>query len=55
MNLDGCTVVSNKTLKDIGVALDPDISFDEHIQNISGAAFLHVRNIAKQSYTLYQK
>ena len=34
INLDGCTVVSNKTVKDLGVTLDPDLSFDEHIKNI---------------------
>ena len=31
INLDGCTVISNKTVKDLGVTLDPDLSFDEHI------------------------
>ena len=30
-NPDGCTVVSNKTVKDLGVTLDPDLSFEEHI------------------------
>ena len=28
INLEGCTVVSNKTVKDLGVTLDPDLSFD---------------------------
>jgi hypothetical protein len=27
--LDGCTGVSNKTVKDLGFTLDPDLSFDE--------------------------
>ena len=35
INLDGCTVVSNKTVKDLGITLDPDLSFDEHIKNIA--------------------
>ena len=39
INLDGCTVVSNKTVKDLGITLDPDLSFDEHIKNISKVAF----------------
>ena len=34
MNLDGCTVVSNKTVKDLGVTLDTEISFDEHIKTV---------------------
>ena len=29
INLGGCTVVSNKTVKDLVVTLDPDLSFDE--------------------------
>jgi hypothetical protein len=28
INLDGCTVFSNITAKDLGVTLDPDLSFD---------------------------
>ena len=32
INLDGCTVVSNKTVKDLGVNLDPDLSFDEQVK-----------------------
>ena len=39
INLDGCTVVSNKTVKDLSITLDPDLSFDEHIKNISRTDF----------------
>uniref|UniRef100_A0A8K9WYY7 Reverse transcriptase domain-containing protein n=1 Tax=Oncorhynchus mykiss TaxID=8022 RepID=A0A8K9WYY7_ONCMY len=46
INLDGCTV-SNKTVKDLGVTLDPDLSFDDHIKTVSRTAFFHLRNIAK--------
>jgi hypothetical protein len=37
--LDGCTVTSNKTVKDLGVTLDPDLSFDEHIKTVSRTGF----------------
>ena len=47
INLNGCTVVSNKTVKDLGVTLDLDLSFEEHIKTISRPAFFHLRNIAK--------
>ena len=47
INLNGCTVVSNKTVKDLSVTLDPDLSFDEHIKTVSSTAFFHLRNIAK--------
>uniref|UniRef100_A0A8C7IHH4 Reverse transcriptase domain-containing protein n=1 Tax=Oncorhynchus kisutch TaxID=8019 RepID=A0A8C7IHH4_ONCKI len=47
INLNGCTVVSNKTVKDLGVTLDPDLSFEEHIKTFSRTDFFHLRNIAK--------
>jgi hypothetical protein len=47
INLDGCTVVSTKTVKDIGITLDPDFSFDEHIKTVSRTVFFHLHNIAK--------
>ena len=34
-------------MKDLGVTLDPDLSFDEHIKTVSGTVFFHLRNIAK--------
>ena len=45
INLHGCTVISNKTVKDLTVTLD--LSFDEHINTVSRTAFFHLRNIAK--------
>ena len=39
INLDGCTVISNKTVKDLGVTLDPYLFFDEHIKTVSRTAF----------------
>ena len=39
INLNGCTVISNKTVKDLSVTLDPDLSFDEHIKTVSRTAF----------------
>ena len=47
INLDGGTVVSNKTVKDLSVNLDPNLSFVEHIKTVSRTAFFHLRNIAK--------
>ena len=47
INLDGCTVVSNKTVKDLGVTLDPDLSLDAHCKPVSRTGFFHLRNIAK--------
>ena len=47
IHLDGCTVISNKTVKDLGVTLDPDLSFDEHIKTVSRTAFFNLHDNAK--------
>jgi hypothetical protein len=47
INLDGFTVVSNKTVKDLSVTLDPELSIDKHIKTVSRTAFFHIHNIAK--------
>ncbi|KAJ7987687.1 hypothetical protein DPEC_G00329060 [Dallia pectoralis] len=47
LNLNGCIVISQKNVKNLGVTLDPDLSFDDHIKYISRTAFFHLRNIAK--------
>ena len=39
INLDGCTVISNKTVKDLGGTRHPDLSFDEHVKTVSRTAF----------------
>ena len=46
LNLDGCTVISKKP-KDLGVTLDPDLSFDKPIKTVSRTAFFHRSSIAK--------
>ncbi len=44
--LDGCNVTSS-TVKHLGVILDSNLSFENHISNVSKTAFFHLRNIAK--------
>ncbi len=46
LQLDGCPVPSS-TVKNMGVVLDVNLSFDNHISNVTKTAFLHLRNIAK--------
>ncbi len=46
MQLDGCPVTSS-TVKNLGVILDSNLSFEKHISNVSKTAFFHLRNIAK--------
>ncbi len=44
--VDGYTVTSS-TVKNMGVILDSNLSFENHISNVTKTAFFHLRNIAK--------
>ncbi|KAI2657273.1 RNA-directed DNA polymerase from mobile element jockey [Labeo rohita] len=46
LQLDGCTVTST-TVKSLGVILDSNLSFENHISHVTKTAFFHLRNIAK--------
>ena len=39
MNLKGSTFGSNKTVKDLGVTLDPDLSFHKHLKTFQEQPF----------------
>ncbi len=46
LQLDGCPVTSS-TVKNLGVVLDSNLSFENHISHVTKTAFiLHLRNIA---------
>ncbi|KAI2660988.1 RNA-directed DNA polymerase from mobile element jockey [Labeo rohita] len=48
LQLDGCTVtVTSTTVKSLGVILDSNLSFENHISHVTKTAFFHLRNIAK--------
>ncbi len=51
LHLDGCPVTSS-TVKNLGVILDSNLSFENHISNVTKTAFFHLRNIAKLRNTL---
>ncbi len=46
LQLDGCTVTSS-TVKNMGVILDSNLSFANHVSHVTKTAFFHLRNIAK--------
>uniref|UniRef100_A0A673KZ17 Reverse transcriptase domain-containing protein n=1 Tax=Sinocyclocheilus rhinocerous TaxID=307959 RepID=A0A673KZ17_9TELE len=46
LHLDGCTVTSS-TVQNLGVILDSNLSFENHISDVTKTAFFHLRNIAK--------
>ncbi|KAI5089709.1 hypothetical protein C0J45_19844 [Silurus meridionalis] len=45
--LDGVSVSACTAVKDLGVIIDPSLSFESHVNNITRIAFFHLRNIAK--------
>ncbi len=46
LQLDGCNVTSS-TVKNLGVILDSNLSFENHISHVTKTAFFHLRNISK--------
>ncbi len=46
LQLNGCNVTSS-TVKNLGVILDSNLSFENHISNVTKTAFFHLRNISK--------
>ncbi|XP_056098168.1 uncharacterized protein LOC130076896 [Rhinichthys klamathensis goyatoka] len=46
-NIEGCPVTFSTTVKDLGVILDRNLSFENHISSVTRTAFFHLRNIAK--------
>ncbi len=46
MQLDECPV-SFSIVKNLGVVLDSNLSFENHISHVTKTAFYHLRNIAK--------
>ena len=52
--LDGITLASKATVKNLGVTFDQDMSFQSHIKQTSKIAFFHLRNIAKVRHILSQ-
>ena len=54
-NLDGITLASSTTVRNLGVIFDQDMSFNSHIKHISRTAFFHLCNITKIRHLLSQQ
>ncbi|XP_072247498.1 uncharacterized protein [Leuresthes tenuis] len=47
VTLDGISLASSSTVRNLGVIFDQNLSFDAHIKLVSRTAFFHLCNIAK--------
>ncbi|XP_051811516.1 uncharacterized protein LOC110970601 [Acanthochromis polyacanthus] len=47
VTLDGITLASSTTVRNLGVIFDQDMSFNSHIKQVCRTSFFHLRNIVK--------
>ncbi len=47
LTLDGCSVDSSSSVRNLGVLFDSNLSFDSHVSSICKTAFFHLTNIFK--------
>ncbi len=47
LTLDGCSLNSSSSPRNLGVLFDSNLSFDSHVSSICKTAFFHLKNISK--------
>ncbi len=47
LTLDGCSVNSSSSVRNLGVLFNRNLSFDSHVSSICKTAFFHLKNISK--------
>ncbi len=47
LTLDGCSLDSSSSVRNLGVLFDSNLSFDSHVSSICKTAFFHLKNIYK--------
>ncbi len=47
LTLDGWSVDSSSSVRNLGVLFDSNLSFDSHVSSICKTAFFHLKNISK--------
>ncbi|MGL5674454.1 MAG: reverse transcriptase family protein, partial [Plesiomonas shigelloides] len=52
LTLDGCSVKSSSSVRNLGVLFDTNLSFESHISSICKTAFFHLKNISKLRHML---
>ena len=52
LTLDGCSVKSSSSVRNLGVLFDTNLSFESHVSSICKTAFYHLKNISKLRHML---
>ncbi len=47
LTLDGCSVNSSSSVRNLGVLFNSNLSFDSHVSSICKTAFFHLKDISK--------
>ncbi len=47
LTLDGCSVDSSSSVRNLGMLFDSNLSFDSHVSSICKTGFFHLKNISK--------
>ncbi len=47
LTLDGCSLDSSSSVRNLGVLFDSNLSFDSHVSSICKTALFHLKNISK--------
>ncbi len=47
LTLDGCSLDSSSSVRNLGVLFDSNLSFDSHVSSICKTAFFHLKYISK--------
>ncbi len=47
LTLDGCSVNSSSSVRNLGLLFNSNLSFDSHVSSICKTAFFHLKNISK--------
>ena len=52
LDVDGCSFSPSSEVRNLGVILDPTLSFQSHIRSITKSAFFHLKNISRLRQSL---
>ena len=47
LSIDGCSICPSSQVRNLGVLLDPSLSFESHIKSVTKSAFFQLRNISR--------